>query len=1387
LAWRALRWLAHALAAFTQWLPGAVVATALAVLAALWFWAGTPGSLALTLQAATPWVPELSSLHWTDLHATLREGGQASRMTWQRQGLDVEIEQPRLQWQLIPLLRGQGLPVTLQAQAVRINDQRPASPKPLVPPTQLALPVAVHLSFDVAQVGWHQGPAAPGKGTEETTTGRIRGEYTHNLLAGVSQHRLQIDELVAAQGQYQLQASLQSAPPMALTARLQGTVGMADGPKAAVDVQAQGPLAGPEATVAITAEVQSSTPAGPGASLQARVHPWQAQPILDLKAQLRQLDLAVFWPGLPKTALSGSADATPEALPPPRSGPPTAQEPTDATPPTRWQVRASLTNATPGPWDAGHLPLDSLQLAAEGSAQAVTLTTLQARAGGGLLQGQGQWQAAPSARPAAPASATGTPSWRGTLQAQGVRLDLLHRQLPAALLGGSVQASRADSNASGQRANGPTSAGTWVVLDLAAHPLAGPPATRNTKTTNSKLLISIKREAHISSEFSWDGAQALVSALDLALDDARLQAHGRATPASGAWDGEVSLHLPGLSAQTSGALSPDAGQGQLHLALDNASALAPWLAQWPGSPAAWRSQPPSGHGQASLQWRGGWRSPALHVDAQARIDTLSVPATPDRPAWGAENLAFSLQGATGHWQTHTTGQIHGTPWLARLDVAAEGSTPLATWRPSAAAANSSAAPMTLSVSRLKLDLGTHQTPALLALESTAPLALGWRPGEPVTLGAGGLRMQPLTASGPPPTAAAQLTWQPTTLGTTSLQTEGALTDLAVLPWARLLGEMGWPEARQWLAQGGLSGDLTLQSHWHVRWPQHTGDTGTLAETPRLQFDIRRQRGDLSVLNSSAATPAQAGHDHGTALPLGLEGASLHVANEGDTLSALLDWNSARAGHVHVDLHSTRPPGQATEAGRGWLSAQAPLKGVVSARLPDLNLWSRLAPPGWRMGGQLALDAQIGGTLGHPDWRGTLTADQLALRSVVEGISFGNGQLRATLNGERMDITRLTLEGAGGAAADGTLTLTGSARWPATTRSDNTATNANGADVAPSLSLQAEAQRLRVSARADRRLSLSGQATATLEQGLLKLRGTLGADQALFVLPDETAPGLGDDVVVRLSHAVIPTPATATSAIRTDVDVQIDLGKNFEVRGQGLQTRLSGTLHVTSSPQSEAFRVVGEVRAVDGSYRAYGQQLRIDDGVLRFSGPYDDPALSILALRGLATPGQSSMAGLSGTSTDNQQVGVKITGSARAPRVQLYANPDLPDSEKLAWLVLGRPASGVGAETAVLQQAALALLGRNAKGSDTTLASALGLDDISLRGNTSTSATGSTTQSTTVALGKRISNNLYVAYEHSLASTTGVVSLFYDVSRRFTVRAQAGQNSALDLIFTVPHD
>ena len=102
----------------------------------------------------------------------------------------------------------------------------------------------------------------------------------------------------------------------------------------------------------------------------------------------------------------------------------------------------------------------------------------------------------------------------------------------------------------------------------------------------------------------------------------------------------------------------------------------------------------------------------------------------------------------------------------------------------------------------------------------------------------------------------------------------------------------------------------------------------------------------------------------------------------------------------------------------------------------------------------------------------------------------------------------------------------------------------------------------------------------------------------------------------------------------------------------------------------------------------------------------------------------------------------------------------------------------GAETAVLQRAASALLaGRGGTGKG--LAGSLGLDDLSVRPDSTSGAV--------VRVGKRFADNFYAAYERSLSGAMGTLFVFYDISRRLTLRLETGERTGLDLIFTFAFD
>ncbi len=479
-----------------------------------------------------------------------------------------------------------------------------------------------------------------------------------------------------------------------------------------------------------------------------------------------------------------------------------------------------------------------------------------------------------------------------------------------------------------------------------------------------------------------------------------------------------------------------------------------------------------------------------------------------------------------------------------------------------------------------------------------------------------------------------------------------------------------------------------------------------------------------------------------------------------------------------------------------------------ARLSGLPLaWAMraldLLPAGWRLRGDLEADVRVAGTGDRVRWEGELRADGLALRSVVDGIDLRDGQLRARLAQRQLLIDELQLFGPdlpGAPGSGGRLDASGEARWPA--------------EGGASLSLDATLARLRASLRPDRLLTLSGQAhvefaarepasapasTPTAHQPPfaappLQVEADLRVDQARIALPDHATPRLGPDV--RVSGSAMPAPE---KDLPLRLQARIDLGPDFRVTGRGLEARARGRLEAAGGASLDTLRLTGQVDMAGGHYRAFGQRLRLDRGLLRFTGLPLDPALDLLAIRP-TPPGEM------------QRVGVQVTGRAQDPRVRLWSDPALPEAQALSWLAVGRASASGGGETALLEDLAVSMLTRRAGLGGGTLAQRLGLDELGVRresapgqgggasGASGTSGTlasagagaagssaGTAQLGTTLAVGKRLARDIYAVYERGLSGALGTLVVFYEINRRLQLRVEAGDRTGVDLIYTVRVD
>ena len=235
---------------------------------------------------------------------------------------------------------------------------------------------------------------------------------------------------------------------------------------------------------------------------------------------------------------------------------------------------------------------------------------------------------------------------------------------------------------------------------------------------------------------------------------------------------------------------------------------------------------------------------------------------------------------------------------------------------------------------------------------------------------------------------------------------------------------------------------------------------------------------------------------------------------------------------------------------------------------------------------------------------------------------------------------------------------------------------------------------------------------------------------------------------------------------SELDLKLGLGPDFRISGRGLDARLAGDLKLTS-PGNAPLSANGEIRVAEGRYAAYGQQLSIDEGVFYFSGPVDNPGLLIRAMR----------------KKQPVEAGVEITGTARDPQVQLVSSPEVPDPEKLSWLVLGRAVdSGSAQDTQALQASAVALAaGLGTSPLQQQLAGAVGLDELRV-------GVGSDgTQGGVIAVGKRISDRIYVSNERSLSTAANTLRITYQLSKRWSLRTESGETDAVDVFFTISFD
>lgn len=242
-----------------------------------------------------------------------------------------------------------------------------------------------------------------------------------------------------------------------------------------------------------------------------------------------------------------------------------------------------------------------------------------------------------------------------------------------------------------------------------------------------------------------------------------------------------------------------------------------------------------------------------------------------------------------------------------------------------------------------------------------------------------------------------------------------------------------------------------------------------------------------------------------------------------------------------------------------------------------------------------------------------------------------------------------------------------------------------------------------------------------------------------------------------------TPQVARNPMGWRAKVTIDLGDHTEFKGYGVDGRLSGSISLDAPPHQPT-RATGSIEIHDGQYSLYGRTFDITKGQLVYTGgPIDNPGIDVEV----------------GRKVQEVSVSLAVTGPLVNPQLKLSSTPAMSDTDKMSYLLLGRPASQAsGAEAGVLLRAAASLIpGGTGKGVSRKIESTLGLDTLEVQSDSAESNGAS------LVLGKYLSPKLYVSYVTGIQQAVDVFRVRYELAKHWLLRAESStRESGGDLLF-----
>ena len=433
-------------------------------------------------------------------------------------------------------------------------------------------------------------------------------------------------------------------------------------------------------------------------------------------------------------------------------------------------------------------------------------------------------------------------------------------------------------------------------------------------------------------------------------------------------------------------------------------------------------------------------------------------------------------------------------------------------------------------------------------------------------------------------------------------------------------------------------------------------------------------------------------------------------------------------------------------------ANMPMRGEVAFDRVDLQVFKPFIADVRELGGTLSYAGKISGTLTQPLVNGDLRLTDGVISMISLPVHFTDIQLYAAVRQDNAVINGAFKAG------PGTAKITGDVNW----RND------------PIIRLKLKGERLLL-----RQVPLvRALVTPEMEMEILpaskqlSVSGSVNIPWARITMPEASASVVNVSPDVRVVYAgqnqLALLKAAQPWAIRADIEAR--LGQNVVFQGFNSNIPLAGALYMSQRGLETAMRANGAIGVRERvTIEAYGQSLELRRAIARFNGLLSNPTLDVEATK----------------SVQGSIVGVRISGTANNPAIQVFNDAGLSEQEAINALITGRindGSSGLsqteGFRSDVNNTIAAAGISMGLGGTrafTNQLGQTFGLSGLALDAQ----GTGDDTQ---VSVTGYITPDLFIRYGVGVFTPINKLTLRYQMNQRLYLEASQSLERAIDVFY-----